>query len=79
MKWHSNTDLKHYRDGPAMQDISPLESMHVSHSFQVAYGARERNWGVKMHPEIRNVLRASLIELVLGEASSGKELKPGNR
>ncbi|KAK9863546.1 hypothetical protein WJX84_008465 [Apatococcus fuscideae] len=47
-------------------DISPLENMHVSATFQLTYTNKDMEFMDRTPPEIRNMLRASLIELVLG-------------
>ena len=49
------------------QDISPLENMHVSNTFRVAYTTPGADFAEALPLETRNVLRASTIELILGE------------
>ncbi|KAK9867909.1 hypothetical protein WJX84_002108 [Apatococcus fuscideae] len=47
-------------------DISPLENMHASGSFQMAASAPEKDFAAGLPVDIRNALRASIIELILG-------------
>ncbi|KAK9868656.1 hypothetical protein WJX84_004455 [Apatococcus fuscideae] len=47
-------------------DISPLENMHVSNTFRVAYTTPGADFAEALPLETRNVLRASTIELILG-------------
>ncbi|KAK9867764.1 hypothetical protein WJX84_011598 [Apatococcus fuscideae] len=48
-------------------DISPLENMHVSNTFRVAYTTPGADFAEALPLETRNVLRASTIELILDE------------
>ena len=50
------------------QDISPLENMHASGSFQMAASAPEKDFAAGLPVDIRNALRASIIELILGKS-----------
>ncbi|KAK9826226.1 hypothetical protein WJX74_001194 [Apatococcus lobatus] len=47
-------------------DISPLENMHVSSSFMVAYTTPGADFAEPMSAVVRSMGRASVIELILG-------------
>ena len=51
-----------------LQDISPLENMHVAKSYQVAYANPGANFAESLTPDAQGMLRANCIELILGEA-----------
>lgn len=55
-----------------VQDMSPLENMHVASSFQIMYGTEKLNFKFVDHLDMdsRNILRASMIDLILGELSA---------
>ncbi|KAK9843277.1 hypothetical protein WJX74_009626 [Apatococcus lobatus] len=55
-----------HRTALVYNDISPLESMHVSNSFQVMYASSGPTFVDPIAPDARNLLRASIIELILG-------------
>ena len=49
-------------------DISPLESYHVSTCFRIARRVPGADFDAPLPPEAKTVLRASIIDLILGEA-----------
>ena len=61
--------LSALEESGCLQDISPLESMHVSNSFQVMYASSGPTCMDPVAPDARNLLRASIIELILGRSS----------
>ena len=49
------------------QDISPLENMHVSSMFRLLYGNQYLQFADRLSLESRNLMRASMIDLILGK------------
>ena len=47
--------------------MSPLENMHVSSMFRLLYGNQNLQFADHLTLESRNLMRASMIDLILGK------------
>lgn len=49
------------------QDMSPLENMHTSSMFKLLYGTENLRFAAHMSIESLNLMRSSVIDLILGK------------